>query len=407
MNNKMIAALLVSGCLSTALAIAQDDSEVDVGSVNEDTQLGRDRSWSVGVGVGLEYDDNIYRSSSNEEDAFKVHIRPAFQWELPLGPFRYALNLQADIGLFDADTNDNDYFDQVLGGQIGWSPDIRHNFNLAGQFTTSHDPLGTIRTDGLVDEDADPDKWYSWSLDGKYLFGAPEARANLEFAGGYGQKKYTNNRNQTRFLDQDSFNFGGALYYRVGPATRAVVSADYDRVQYDDEVGGDNDRDRSTYRLRGGVTWLATAKTSGEVLGGYYWTRYDDSSRSNSEGFDWRINVNWLPRTYSTVTLTSGLSFEEGNSTATNTVETRDIGVSWEHQWQDRISSSLFADYINADHEGIDREDDIWQMGASVNYQLGRNYSLDGGYRYTNRDSNDDIYDFSRNVFFVDFNAEF
>ena len=407
MNNKSQMALLLAGLVSLQGSLAQDAlDDPAIEDVDEATMLGRDRTWRLGLGIAAEYDDNIYRTPENEENSFKVQLRPRFQWEMPLGPFRYTLNLQTEFGFFDAESS-NDYFDQVLSAQVGWSPDIRHNFNFGGSFTTSHDPLGTNRTDSIVDEDQDPDEWYQWSLDGKYLFGAPEARGNLEFRGGYARKAYTNNEEVTNFLDRRTFNLGSSFYYRVAPATRAVISADYEDTDYDDTRTDGGDRGFQVYRLRAGVTWLATAKTSGEVLGGYYWTDFEDSSQGDSEGFDWRININWLPRTYSTFTLTSGLNFVDGNTRDTTTVETRDVGLSWDHQWRDRIGSNAYVEYIRADHEGIDREDSILGFGASVDYALGRNYGLGAGYRFTDRDSDDDIYDFSRNVFFVEFNAEF
>lgn len=409
MNNNKRLTLLVTGLLSLQQgAIGQDSSTANpaLEDVNEATVVGRDRRWSFGLGVGVEYDDNIYRTPDNEVDSFLFHIRPRFQWEALQGPNRYTVNYQAEAGFYSEGSDDN-YFDQVLSAQAAFSPDIRHNFNIDGEIASSHDPFGVERTEGEERDDQDPDKWLSWRLGGRYLFGAPEARGNLELRGGYYRKEYTNNENETNFLDFRNINLGTSFFYRVAPATRAVISADFVDTKYDDDLGGTNNRDAQTYRLRGGITWLATAKTSGELLGGYYWTEYDDPDRNNSEGFDWRINVNWLPRTYSTVTLTSGLEFVEGNTVDTDTIETRDIGLSWQHQWQDRLSSNVFVDYINADHQGIDRKDDIWEFGASLNYSLGRNYELSGGYRYTDRDSNEDEFDFSRNILFVDFNAEF
>ena len=405
MNHKTRVALLMTGLVSLQSGLAQDTIDNQNAEAVDETTVGRDRQWSLGIGIGWEYDDNIYRTPNNETDSHKIHIRPRFQWEGLQGPNRYTLNYQAEAGFF-SENNDDNYFDQVLSAQAAFNPDVRHSFNIDGSITSSHDPFGLERTEGLErDDQDDPDKWYAWGIGGKYLFGAPEARGNLEFRGGYYRKEYTNNHEYTDFMDYQTFDLGSSFFYRVAPATRAVFSADYTDTSYDNRLDGSNDRDFQTYRLRAGVTWLATAKTSGEILGGYFWNDFD--SREDNEGFDWRVNVNWLPRTYSTVTLTSGLSFVEGNTTETNTIETRDIGINWQHQWRDRVSSNVFADYINADHKGIDREDDIWSFGASVNYALGRNYNLNGGYRYTDRDSNDDAYDFSRNVFFLDFNAEF
>ena len=54
--------------------------------------------------------------------------------------------------------------------------------------------------------------------------------------------------------------------------------------------------------------------------------------------------------------------------------------------------------YTRDDFSGIDRTDDTITAGGGVSYLINRNFSIDAGYTYTKRWSDDEDEEFDRNL---------
>ena len=59
---------------------------------------------------------------------------------------------------------------------------------------------------------------------------------------------------------------------------------------------------------------------------------------------------------------------------------------------------SADAGYTRDDFSGIDRTDDTIDLGAGASYLINRNFSIDAGYVFTKRWSDDSEEEFDRNV---------
>jgi hypothetical protein len=231
---------------------------------------------------------------------------------------------------------------------------------------------------------------------------------NFEFAANQQWLRYDNEQRLGNGLrinedqERDTTTFSGTAFYRVAPKTRALFEVRYN--DYDYKLGSSTlDSDAMAYLL--GLTWDATAKTSGIAKLGYSNKEFDDSSRDDVSGSIWEVGVNWQPRTYSTFSLNTRRSAEEGSQGAEDAIDTTRTGINWNHEWTSRVSSDVGYTYIDEDYEGIDRKDETDEFALGLNYELRRWVDVGVGYKYQDVESKGvntsaaDTYD--RNIFMV------
>ena len=134
-----------------------------------------------------------------------------------------------------------------------------------------------------------------------------------------------------------------------------------------------------------GVTWDATAATTGTVKIGQLEKKYDSSRPSYSET-SWEGMVTWMPRTYSKVDLYS--SRQPVESTGLGDFILSDAsGIVWSHGWNSVFTTDANARYVKDRYQGFDRTDETTGYGIKASYKMRRWLTLGAEYQYTNRDS--------------------
>ena len=337
-------------------------------------------------------DSNVTLRSSNEIDsAYQVYgggvtldardARSVFLW-----------GLQAMYGRYSDSTEDN-YSDWNSRMSYDFAFDSRNFLRLDWNYIRGHDGRGT--TDRFPPQSA-PDKYFDNSPGFIYSFGAPEAQGRFELFGNLAYKRYLNNRDVTAGSDRDTRNYGGAFYWRAMPKTSFLVEArgtDIDYLLSTSTLSG------SESRYYAGVTWEATAATSGTVKVGRLEKRYD-SERPTFSGTGWEGMVTWLPRTYSKFDLYS--SRQPIESTGQGDFILSDAtGIVWSHGWTSFISTDVNARFVKDRYQGFDRRDDTESYGIRANYKLRRWITLGAEYQYTKRDSSQDFNDYDKNLWLI------
>jgi hypothetical protein len=65
------------------------------------------------------------------------------------------------------------------------------------------------------------------------------------------------------------------------------------------------------------------------------------------------------------------------------------------------LSTSLYSIFQRDQYKGFDREDETKSLGLKVGYKFRRWLTLGAEYTYTQRDSNQNIYEYNKNLYLL------
>lgn len=255
------------------------------------------------------------------------------------------------------------------------------------------------------------DKFHSYNVGGVYGFGAQSAAMQLELAADqvwlrYDNDQVVNGRVVNSNRERDMSTISGTAYYRVASKTRALAEVRYRDFDYQMK-GSTLNNDATSYLM--GVTWDATAKTTGTAKIGYTKKKYDDAGRDDATGSVWQVGVNWQPLTYSTFSLNTSRDFEEGYEGAEDAIDTTRTGINWNHAWSAQVSTDVGYTYIDEQYEYStrdSRDDKTDQFRVGLTWNVQRWLDLGVSYSYEDVDSTSPIktQSYDRNIFMVSVN---
>ena len=171
-------------------------------------------------------------------------------------------------------------------------------------------------------------------------------------------------------------------------------------IRNDDINYAETDLDGSDTFYLAGVTWEASNNTTGTLKLGREERDPDSAALSDFSGTTWEAEVEWRPRSYSTVTFRSISTTEEPEGTG-DFRERAQTGINWTHEWGDRFSTSIDASLGSLDFGANPRSDDIGDAFVSISYKMSRWIDLRAEYRYATVDSNLEQFEFRRNLYSV------
>lgn len=348
--------------------------------------------------------DNLFRSESNEQSSWVLDTRPRIQAWLQDGVNTYSLAYELRDSIY-ASSHDDDFTDQVVNLDVHHEFNMRNALGLNAEYYDGHEERGTGLSEGglayLIDEPVELERT---RYGGKYRYGSTQAKGRLELGYQFQGTDYQNFSDFSQFRDRERDTIDGALFWRVAPRTDLLAEVRYLDTSYDasDQIDGNGSLDSEEFNYYLGVKWDATGKTDGSVRLGWYERDYGSSQRSSDDGFSWEADVNYRPRSYSTLNFSTRRFTQETNGLG-NAVNTEEYAAAWNHEWSGRSSTYLALVLADDDYRGSRRHDERLDLEASYRYALRRWLDLSGGYRYEDRDSDKDVrlLDYQRNVFFI------
>ncbi len=338
--------------------------------------------------VSERHDDNFRAVEDNEESSWITSVTPTFVLGAEGRKSAYQLSYSAVSDTFHSSHKDNNT-DHHVNADAGYEFDSRNRLKLNAGFHKIEDTASE-------DQNVENDKYTTSNVGGVYSFGAQTARNQIDFGANYQELRYQNSDNLNADKERDTTALNTILYHAVAPKTRALVEArhtDYDYVS--------NTRlNSNNVALLAGLTWDATAKTTGTVKFGGEKKRFDDSSIDDESGGMWEVGVKWSPRTYSTFGLNTRRALDEGYNGASS-IESQSTTLSWDHEWMDRLSSTVSYTYSDQDYQDITRTDKIDTFGVGLTYEMRRWLDLGVGYKYSENDSDAVGESYERNIFSI------
>jgi len=356
--------------------------------------------------VETRYVDNILRSSDDELNSWVAQLNPQLQAWMQNGNNTYSLSFQLDDSTY-TDSSDDNFTDKRANLDIFHEFNSRNMMNVFGEFYDGHEERGTGLSEGVIASRIDEPVEYERSIfGGDYTYGNRESSGRLKFAAKTVTYDYQNFRAFTQFRDRTQDTVSGTFFWKTGTKTDVFLELRAIDNKYDtvDELDFRGSLDSTELNYQLGVTWDATARTSGTVKLGRYDREYDSASRQDDDGFHWEVDVVWNPRTYSAVNFGTRRYSRETNG-AGDFINTDEYTVEWEHQWNSRSSTFLAILVAEDDYSGALRADDRSEVEFSYSFAARRWVDLGAGYRWEKRDSDLPSLDYTRNVFFLQ--AEF
>ena len=342
--------------------------------------------------VGVGRNDNVTGTTSNKISSSIVSLQPAVVGELKKSGDRYTLLYRGNYTRYTNSSADNfDHHELAVAGDNYF--DSRNRVGWTAAYLNRTDPRGSTDR-GLFSE---PDRWNMQTARGLYIYGAQGAMGRIELDGTLNRKRYENNRASTELADFNQIALAGRFYYRVAPRTSALVEL---RRTSTDYISSLSTNDNVDTRVLTGVTWQATAKTSGTAKIGYVQKNYSAAGHSNASGVTWEAGLRWSPLTYSTIDLIMSKSPVDATGLGDYITNTANTAL-WNHRWSQTISSRVSLGSVHSVFANAGRTDTTLNTGAGLFYELGRSFRGGLELTRTDRSSNLSIYEFKRNVLFL------
>ncbi len=155
-----------------------------------------------------------------------------------------------------------------------------------------------------------------------------------------------------------------------------------------------------------GVTWDASARTSGTIQYGNQTKKFDDPGKEEYDGSTWLATVSWRPRTYSVFTLRATQDTHEPNGRG-DYILRRDAVLSWVHNWAARFSTTADIGVGTDAYKPTTREDDLFYWGALGRYTFNQHFRLGASVRSYDRDSDEARFNYTRTVYMLTLEATY
>jgi hypothetical protein len=360
--------------------------------------------------IAQRYDDNIRAAEFNTDSSWVTTIAPTFKLSTEGRNSAYALTYTPNSEIYSSES-DYDNTDHFVDLDAAFQFNDRNRLKLNAGYDRVEDiaqdtfVFGTVGEDGFVEEEFDfqgnsdePDKYTLTTFNGNYLYGADTALMQLELDAGYEELRYRNSGDINDDLERNTTPLSATGYYRVAPKTRLLLEGRYTDFDYTN----DDTQDSYNTGLLGGVTWEATAMTTGTIKIGAEEKNFDNSGIDNENNTMWEAGINWSPLTYSKFNLTTRQNYTEGDDGA-DAIERQATTLSWNHQWLERVSSDVMYGYVDEEYLGINRTDttDVWGLGLT--YEMRRWLDVGIGWKYAERDSDAIGESYDRNIYAINF----
>jgi hypothetical protein len=347
------------------------------------------------AGVGAGYDDNLFQSANNKRDSWLLTLSGGAVIDYRDSNKVFRASYSGIAGRYTSSRND-DYQDHTVRVSFDMMATREAAFRLGYEYLRGHDARGSTDRPSAFR----PDEYESNTAGVMFAYGQKDARARVEAFYSQTDREYINNRIFTAGSDRDTKEAGVAGYFRIAPKTQ--ILAEYRRTDIDYALASSL-QSGTEERTYGGVTWEATAATSGTIKVGQLKKDFDSGLPGFSD-IGWEGLITWSPRTYSKFDFYSSRTPIE--STGEGSFILSDAtGVVWTHAWSSFLTTDVSARYQKDKYQSNPRKDEVTTLGVGAKYQLRRWLQFGAQYTYTNRDSTTPLDEYDRNLWLLSLSA--
>lgn len=407
MSNKLTQNALIA--MASAMATC---ASINAGAIEPQyIQLSDSTAFIPGLQIKESYDDNLHGDESHEQSSWITTVAPSFTLAGAGSKSSYLLSYALLSDTFHSSQEDNNA-DHIFNAETGLEFNARNRLKLKAGFRSVEDTF-------TQNQNQENDRSERSDVGGVYTYGARTARGQIDLGANYEELRYNNSDGLNSDEERDTTALKGVLYYRVAPLTRLLLEARH--TDYDYLTASKNSS--TNIDLLAGVTWEATAKTSGSIKVGRGQKDYEDSSIDDASTGMWEVGVQWKPRTYSTFSLSTRRAFDEGSngriigndgSDGGDSLSTNDDDsavrlltstLGWKHYWKKHWFTDLSYSRTDVEYLDTNREDRIDGFSLGLTYEARRWLDVSLGYRHAENDSDLRTESYERNIYVLTFNA--
>jgi len=392
---------LLSGTLTSGSVVAQQSSD----GAGIPTPPGAVRMGPLAVYPEVRYElmrnDNVLLQAPSsglvKSDTIQV-LTPKVRAEAKQGANTFGAGIGAQFGRYSDLSSDN-YNNNNAFANADLNPDTRVRLRLRADHVDAHDPRGSTN-DPLTPT---PNRYRQQTLGGIFGYGAEGAQGRFELELGRMDKRYTNNASSgVQGNNRDDNIVGGTFFWRIAPKTSLLAQARRTGIDFRDDT---TTLDSTQMQYLAGVTWEATAATTGIVKVGTVKKDFKVGTRADVSTPSWDAQIQWTPLTYSKWDFILSRNWRETTPGFGDTVLATASTVRWTHNWTSQFATLATGSYGTDDYKGVDRNDKIPSLGLRATYQMRRWLDLGADYTWSKRDSNIDSADYKKNVIMLFVNA--
>jgi hypothetical protein len=349
--------------------------------------------------VNETYDDNIFAADTGEVDDFETTIGPRLSLQSRWSRHSLTLNSHALIHYY-AERNEQNT--REYGADARLQLDLARDATLVG--AGGYERRTVSRTNPEEARRATPEQVDVTS--GSASFTQPFVNLRLTISGDVTNYDEVDDRDREK--NRVEYTGRVRLGYDVSPAITTFVQPFYTLRDYDqnsDPTGLNLNRDSKVY---GGVFGLAYDITDilyGETSVGYYNTKFDDPRFKSDSGLSIDSKTTW-----NVTSLTSIIARVARENITTNEIiaglassSRREVrfGLEVQHELTSNVILNADAGYRRDKFLETTREDKTMEAGASARLLLDNHFSLFASYRYSKRDSNRTVEEYTDNRFLI------
>ena len=380
------------------------------------------------VGFQTFYTDNVYNSREDKKSDFMLLVTPGVWLTVPrinqkllkidssnISPggfilsranpslfrrYQTYLHYGADIELFAKNSSQNTVSHRVEG-LLQYNLRGGLTLEVMDKFSISHDVRGTGVSDKL-------DK-FTTNLGGLVLF--YDTRSKMQFRFDYTNFIVNYDAARNEFRDRHDNAFSGYSFYKITPKTSLFVQYEFIDISYE----ADTLSNSKEHHFWGGIDWNITAKSTGRIKAGYGKKDFSRSATDDTGDFilEAQIDHKFTPKT--SIVLKAFRKTQETNIDTTDYMIATGAGCDYLQRITGKLFLSarlaywneIFKEELTYLGETEEREDDIWEGGIALRYDIKEWLKFDLGYLYTSRDSNFSDFDYVTNAIFIGLKGDF
>ncbi len=386
------------------------------------------------LSINTEYTDNLFNINTNEQTNWLTTIDPGI-WlaiprtkEVPLaiaptnstagglqmalpqyqGFERYSAYMMGALSYrnysYDSDLND---YDANVEGFFKLNLRSGLSFQVIDHFTRSQDrfDVGASTVEALR-------RYYSNIALGDILWDVTEKISlKAEVSNFYLDYKEIDDS----FLNRDDDTLSLYGYYKFTLRTSFFLEYRYIDVQYDDTLASFKDNTQDYFY--GGINWIASAKTSFLFKLGYQQREYDNeeintisenSETSNNDGLSFELGVLYQVTDKTKISLAAHQAIGETDSTVALDKKVFGTRLGYEQEFFENFIGKFDLSYENSKYNqliGIKRDDDRFTIRPALQYVFSDWLMAELAYKWDDRTSTDDIFDYSSNTISFSLNS--
>ena len=350
--------------------------------------------------TSFQSDDNILNQPGNEIESRVFIIAPTVNFLSEDGINSYELELGLKSAKYD-DSPDDDYLTNYMMFDSHTEPSSQSRWDFHLSTRKDIEARGTGVTESFGDLLSDPLEFSLNRFNLTYEYGGLTSQGRVAVNTKYLTKSYDNFKDLTRFRNYESLLFGAAFFYSTNSKSDAFLEVTQDAIRYDlAEVNGSRDSDDTRALL--GFQWEVTALTTGSIKVGTQNKKFIDSNREDFDGVSWQVDVEWTPLTYSKILINSSRNAKDPNVEGDYINETV-VGVAWEHEWSEKLSSTVGFSSIEEEYSGVVRLDETNLLNVGVIFSALRWIDVSVYLQSVNKESTRPEILFDKNIIGVDF----